>query len=51
MSRLMEVLRIMLTFYFIKLTSFGQTMVDFSQYLQFKVEDFLVVALGGGSDN
>ena len=45
MSRLMEVLRKIWTFYF------GQTKADFSEYLQFKVKDFLVVALGGGSDN
>ena len=51
MSRLMEVLRKMFTFYFIKLLSLGQTKVDFSEYLQFKVKEFLVVALGFGSDN
>ena len=51
MSRLMEVLRKNLPFYFIKLPSFGQTKVDFSEYLQFKVKEFLVVAPGGGSDN
>ena len=51
MSRLMEVLRKMLTFYFIKLLSFVQTKVDFSEYLQFKVKEFLEVALGGGGDN
>ena len=50
MSRLMEVLRKILTFYFVTLLSFGQTKVDFSEYLQFKVEEFLVVALGGSSD-
>ena len=51
MSRLMEVLRKIWTFYFVKLLSFGQTKADFSEYLQFKVKDFSVVALGGGSDN
>ena len=48
MSRLMEVLT---KFDFVRLLSFGQTNVDFSWYLQRKVKEFLVVALGGGGDN
>ena len=38
MSRLMEVLRKILKFYFVKLLSFGQTKADFSEYPQFKVK-------------